>query len=393
MIKKILLVFFILLLLLVIGMGIKNPSAALAVWQLFTNASHFQSDLPSDEVLPHLKAARGFTVELYAEGLDRPRMMRLTPAGDLIVSDIGSDSILLLIDSNNDGRIDSRKTLLADRHNPHGLVLHDGWLYFAEPDRISRVQFDDVNLAVTGVIEILIDNLPYEGFHPLKTLAIADDQHLIFNVGSPCNNCLPDDERYSTIMRVELDGSNPTIVATGLRNSVGFDWAPWSGQLFATENGRDMLGDNFPPDELNLIDEGGFYGWPYYHGDNQPDPAMGHDRPDLLAVARPPAFQFRPHNAPLGLHFLRITNALPAIYQRSAIVALHGSWNRSSLDGYKVTSLHWAEDGNIHSRDFLSGFLVDQTVLGRPVGVIQDSQGSVYISDDLGGRIYRVRPK
>ena len=173
--------------------------------------------------------------------------MHLTPAGDLIVSDIGSDSILLLIDRNNDGRIDGRKILLADRHNPHGLVLHDGWLYFAEPDRISRVQFDDVNLAVTGVIEILIDNLPYEGFHPLKTIAISDDQHLIFNVGSPCNNCLPDDERYSTIMRVELDGSNPTIVATGLRNSVGFDWAPWSGQLFATENGRDMLGDNFPP--------------------------------------------------------------------------------------------------------------------------------------------------
>ena len=120
---------------------------------------------------------------------------------------------------------------------------------------------------------------------------------------------------------------------------------------------------------------------------------MGYDRPDLLAVARPPAFQFRPHNAPLGLHFLRITNPLPAIYQRSAIVALHGSWNRSSLDGYKVTSLHWDEDGNIHSRDFLSGFLIDQTVLGRPVGVIQDSQGSVYISDDLGGRIYRMRSR
>ena len=115
------------------------------------------------------------------------------------------------------------------------------------------------------------------------------------------------------MMRVELDGSNPTIVATGLRNSVGFDWAPWSGQLFATENGRDMLGDNFPPDELNLIDEGGFFGWPYYHGDNQPDPAMGHDRPDLVSVARPPVFQFRPHNAPLGLHFLRITDTLPDI--------------------------------------------------------------------------------
>ena len=120
---------------------------------------------------------------------------------------------------------------------------------------------------------------------------------------------------------------------------------------------------------------------------------MWQDRPDLLAITRPPAFQFRPHNAPLGLHFLHATDPLPAIYQRSAIVALHGSWNRSSLDGYKVTSLHWAEDGNTHSRNFLSGFLVDQTVLGRPVGVIQDSQGSVYISDDLGGRIYRMRPK
>tara|TARA_B100000767_G_scaffold250792_1_gene253314 strand:- start:1176 stop:2357 length:1182 start_codon:yes stop_codon:yes gene_type:complete len=392
MIKKIFLILLVLFSALVSVVAIKNPSAGTAAWQLLTNASHFKKDVPSDEVLGQLKTARGFVVNVYAEGLDRPRMMHITEAGDVIVSDIGSDSIVLLSDMDNDGQADSRTTLLDERNNPHGVVLHDGWLYFAEPDRISRVRFDSDSRQLIGDVETLIDELPFEGFHPLKTLAISAAEQLYFNVGSPCNNCLPDDERYSTLMRIELDGSGPTIVASGLRNSVGFDWTPWSKELFATENSRDMLGDNFPPDELNHIVDGGFYGWPYYHGDNQPDPAMGQDRVDLLAVTRPPSFQFRPHNAPLGIHFLRKIKSLPSIYQRSAVVALHGSWNRSDLDGYKVISLHWDDDGSIQSRDFLSGFLLDQKVLGRPAGVIQDAQGSVYISDDLAGRIYRVRP-
>jgi len=181
------------------------------------------------------------------------------------------------------------------------------------------------------------------------------------------------------------------IYARGLRNSVGFDWAPWSGELYATDNGRDMLGDDFPPDELNRIVKNGFYGWPYYHGDNVPDPEYGMQGLDLLASALRPAFKFRPHNAPLGIHFIRGVDYFPAGYAKSALVALHGSWNRSELDGYKVISLHWLADGSIQARDFITGFLSEKGIMGRPVSIAEDKAGQLYLTDDLGGRIYRIR--
>lgn len=191
------------------------------------------------------------------------------------------------------------------------------------------------------------------------------------------------------MMRYELDGTGGEIIATGLRNSVGFDWAPWNGALYATDNGRDLLGDDTPPCELNHIAPGQFYGWPYFYGDNIPDSDMG---PDPLARERrptAPAHGFRAHNAPLGITFLRAGN-LPPTYQQSALVALHGSWNRSSPDGYRVVSLHWTESG-IEERDFLSGFLRDGSISGRPVDVAEGPDGAIYVSDDYAGAIYRVR--
>ena len=206
--------------------------------------------------------------------------------------------------------------------------------------------------------------------------------------GSTCNICEEPDERRATMMRFAADGSDGRIIATGLRNSVGFDWAPWDGALYATDNGRDLLGDDFPPCELNEIVEGGYYGWPYFNGANLPDPDMG---PDPLAGSREPlapAHGFRAHNAPLGMGFVQGAD-WPAEYQRSALVALHGSWNRSEPDGYKVVSLHWGE-GGIEERDFLSGFNQDGDISGRPVDVLQGPDGAFYISDDYAGAIYRV---
>jgi mono/diheme cytochrome c family protein len=191
------------------------------------------------------------------------------------------------------------------------------------------------------------------------------------------------------MMRFELDGSQPLIIATGLRNSVGFDWAPWDEALYATDNGRDMLGDDFPPCELNRVATDQFYGWPFFNGDNVPDPDMG---PDPLAAEREaiaPAHNFRPHNAPLGMTFLNSAGLTPD-YERSALAALHGSWNRSVPDGYKVVSLHWTDDG-IEERDFLTGFLYEGDISGRPVDVAQAADGAIYISDDYAGAIYRVR--
>jgi glucose/arabinose dehydrogenase len=178
--------------------------------------------------------------------------------------------------------------------------------------------------------------------------------------------------------------------ATGLRNSAGFDWSPDTGVLYATDNGRDLLGDDFPPCELNEIIEGGFYGWPFANGAKRPDPDFGSGRSDEIAASIAPVHEFRAHNAPLGITFLRSENHPPA-YRNAAIVALHGSWNRTVKDGYKVVSLHFAADGTITEREFVGGFMRDGEVLGRPSEVAEGPDGAIYISDDYGAAVYRIR--
>jgi len=235
-----------------------------------------------------------------------------------------------------------------------------------------------------------VEGFTDDGNHWSKTLAFGPDGLLYLTQGSTCNICVEEDERRATMMRFQPDGSGGTIIATGLRNSVGFDWAPWNGELYATDNGRDLLGDDFPPCELNLIEEDRFYGWPYFNGANIPDPDMGDDP---LAGQREPtamAHGFRAHNAPLGIAFIDDTG-WPAGYERTALVALHGSWNRSVPDGYKVVSLHWTDQG-IEQRDFLTGFNQDGRISGRPVDIAQGPDGAIYISDDYASAIYRVSP-
>ena len=192
------------------------------------------------------------------------------------------------------------------------------------------------------------------------------------------------------MLRLRPDGSEVSIHARGLRNSVGFDWAPWNGELYATDNGRDLLGDDFPPCELNRIVAGGFYGWPFFNGFNELDPDFGAGHENLRATAIPPVHGFRPHNAPLGIGFLR-NPRLPSEYRQAALVALHGSWNRSTPDGYKVVLLQWDATGAIRESDFLSGFEHNGSISGRPVDVTEAPDGSIYISDDYANAIYRVR--
>jgi len=338
-------------------------------------------------VLQRYHVPDGFTLELYASDLPRARFMRFTPAGDLLVSrpHVG-DIVLLRRDADGDGKPDARETLLKDLERPLGMDISGDWLYVAESNHVGRVLFDSSTGKLGGAYQPLIENLTDNGNHWTKTLRIGPDQKLYLSQGSTCNICVEEDERRATMMRFNLDGSQGEIIATGLRNSVGFDWAPWSDELFATDNGRDMLGDDFPPCELNRVEAGHFYGWPYFNGDNVPDPNMGADPKAGERTPTAPAHNFRAHNAPLGITFLNADN-LPEEYQRSALVALHGSWNRSSPDGYKVVSLHWTDQG-ITERDFLTGF---GDISGRPVYVIQGPDGAIYISDDYAGAIYRVR--
>jgi hypothetical protein len=191
------------------------------------------------------------------------------------------------------------------------------------------------------------------------------------------------------MLRFRTDGSEGEVYATGLRNSVGFDWQPGTGDLYATDNGRDLLGDDFPPCELNRVERGGFYGWPIANDNRVADPDLGAGNEERVEHSIPPAHPFRAHNAPLGIVFLRHPSH-GSTWRGAALVALHGSWNRTVKDGYKVVSLHWGKDGSIEERDFAVGFEVEGDVIGRPVDVAEASDGTIYISDDYAGAIYRV---
>ncbi|RLQ22735.1 oxidoreductase [Seongchinamella sediminis] len=329
----------------------------------------------------------GFALQVYADDVPKARFMRFAPNGDLVVTRSHAGEVVRLRpDSNGDGRHDGKIVVLQGLDRPHGLDFSDGWLYIAEREQVGRIRFD--HDGPRGEYQPIITGLTGNGNHWSKTIGFGPDGRLYLAQGSTCNVCVEDDERRATIMRFTADGSDGEIYATGLRNSVGFDWAPWNQGLYATDNGRDMLGDHFPVCELNRVEQGQFYGWPYFNDANVPDPDMGADPQAGSRQPVAPVHGFAPHNAPLGIRFVDSSD-WPGDYKRVALVALHGSWNRSTPDGYKVVSLHFGESG-IEERDFLSGFNRDGEIIGRPVDVVQGPDKAVYISDDYAGAIYRV---
>jgi glucose/arabinose dehydrogenase len=344
------------------------------------------------QVAAKLQVAEGFRLEVYSTEVPLARWPLATSTGDLIVSRTRGDQVVLLErDANGDGKPDAVRTLLEQVEHPHGLALHEGWLYVGELRGIGRIRFDEDTGQVSGPYEHIVSDFSSDGFHQTKTIGVGPDGWLYVSQGSSCNVCVEKDPRRATVMRMQPDGSQREIFATGLRNSVGLDWAPWDGALYATENGRDLLGDDLPPDELNRIEQDRFYGWPFVHGAGMLDPELAKGHESEAARAVPPVHGFRAHNAPLGLHFLRGQN-LPPGYARTALVALHGSWNRRQPDGYKVVALDWQPDGRIVERDFLTGFLGEGGIIGRPAGITQGADGAIFVTDDYAGVIYRIVP-
>ena len=344
-----------------------------------------------EETLSPLTASTGFKVAPYYTEISGPRGLATSPAG-LIVSSSSEGAVYRLIDSDHDGRAESHITLIDQLKRPTGLALHNNWLYIAEADAIGRIAYNPLNGATQGHYQRIIHDLPSGGNHWRRVIHFGPDGWLYLAIGSSCNVCIEEDPRRATLMRFQAEGSGAEIVASGLRNSAGFDWAPWNAQLYATDNGRDWLGDDEPPDELNHITPGSFYGWPYSNGFGKADPDYGNHPSKTQQPESQPAHGFRPHNAALGIVFNR-SSKLPADYQRSAFVALHGSWNRSTPEGYKVVSLHWNEDGAITERDLLTGFLTAKgRILGRPAELAQGEDGSLYISDDHADTLYRLYP-
>lgn len=363
---------------------VSSPAAMFNALFGFGTASPDQATMEQ-----RLSVPDGFSIGQYASGLKKVRMMEFSRTGDLVVSQPREGKVLLLQrDSNEDGRHDGSKVLLDKLTRPHGLEFYEDWLYIAESNAVGRVLFDHKTGELAGSYERIVTGLTDNGNHWSKSIRIRDG-YLYVSMGSTCNVCIEKDERRATIMRFDVDGQNGEIFASGLRNSVGMDFAPWDGSLYATDNGRDLLGDDYPVCELNKIERNTFYGWPFINGFGDLDPDLGEGRESLLDYAVPPAFGFRPHNAPLGMRFIRQAK-MPAGYDNSALVALHGSWNRSTPDGYKVVSLHWTPDGKIHSQDFMTGFESDGSIIGRPVDIAEGPDQCLYVSDDYSGTIYRV---
>jgi glucose/arabinose dehydrogenase len=336
-----------------------------------------------------IRAAEGYAVSLYAT-VPKARFLRVTPAGDLLVSVPREDRIVRLArDANGDGRPDAQEVLLAGLDRPHGLDLHEGWLYVGEGSAIARVRFDVASGRTSGAPERIVTGLPAGGNHWTRTVRVGPDGFLYLTLGSSCNVCVEQDERRAAMLRFRLDGSEAEVYARGLRNAVGFDWQPATDDLYATDNGRDLLGDDFPPCELNRVVRGGDYGWPVANGDRRLDPDLGAGNEARAAASLPPAHGFRAHTAPLGITFLR-SAAHPERLGGAALVALHGSWNRTRKDGYEVVALVWGEDGSIREEKFLWGFLENEDVIGRPVDVAEAPDGTLFVSDDYAGAVYRV---
>lgn len=330
----------------------------------------------------------GFSVGLYAGDVTNARFIEFSDAGDLIVAQPRRSTVTLLErDANGDGKADGRRVLLSGLDRPHSIDFFSGYLYVAEATAVGRVPFDVETGQKTGEYQQIITGLAANGNHWTKTIRFGPDGLLYLAAGSTCNVCEEEDPMRAAITRYRPDGSGGKLFATGLRNSVGFDWAPFDNKMYATDNGRDLLGDDYPPCELNRVEQGNFYGWPYVNGFGDLDPNLG-DRAKA-GNAIDPVHGFRPHNAPLGIRFINIP-AFPDSYADAALVALHGSWNRSTYDGYKVVSLHRDDDGGFTEKDFLSGFEKDGDILGRPVDVAAGPDDCAYISDDYGMAIYRV---
>lgn len=364
---------------------------------LIVNTPAFSADpLPQTELQRHVTLPPGFTINAYAEGLGNARMLLFTDAGDLLVSAPRQGKVWLVQRSADGGATAAAQRVLLDNlKQPHGLAYREGWLYVAEGDAVLRIRFDPAAGSVSGAPERIIRGLPTGGNHWTRTVHVGPDGKLYVTIGSTCNVCIEGDKRRAAMLRYNIDGSGEELYASGLRNAVDFDWQPGTGVLYATDNGRDLLGDDFPPCELNRVVQGGFYGWPFANGNRVPDPNYGAGHEAEIAESIPPAHGFGAHTAPLGITFYEPPGgtapaAFPAPYRGAAFVAQHGSWNRSKKSGYQVVALHFQPDGTIREEPFATGFMIDEEVTGRPVDVAVGPDGALYVSDDFTGSVYRI---
>ncbi len=356
--------------------------------EVVTEEEQVETDLP----LQNLNIPDGFKVEVFAEGIDGARSMAMGDNGTLFVGTRNEKTVYALQDLDGDFKAEKIIVLDSTLEVPNGLAFKDGALYVAEVGRLLRYPNVEQELSNPSEPEVIYDDYPTEFHHGWKYIAFGPDGKLYVPVGAPCNICerSEEDERYATITRMDPDGSNREIYAKGVRNTVGFTWHPDTDELWFTDNGRDMLGDDIPPCELNRVSEAGqHFGYPYCHGETVKDPEFGDAFPCSDFIA--PVQAMGAHVAPLGIKFYT-GNMFPDAYKGHAFIAEHGSWNRSSKVGYKISLVKIEDNKAVSYETFIDGWLNDekQEAFGRPVDVLFLKDGSMLISDDFGDAIYRV---
>jgi len=343
--------------------------------------------------LEQIKLPPGFEIGVYAADVPGARSMTFGSEGTLFVGSQGAGTVYAVRDMDGDHVAESVTVVSESLDTPNGVAFKEGALYVAEISRILR--FDDIESSLGSPPEpvVLIDTLPEDVLHGWKYLAFGPDGKLYFNIGAPCNDCDAakdrSDERFAAIMRMNADGSGLEVYAHGVRNSVGFDWHPSRGDLYFSDNGRDMMGDDIPDCELNrATGEGQHFGFPYFHAGDVPDPthSAGKNPDDYVK----PIQKVGPHVAPLGLTFYTGT-AFPAEYKNRIFIAQHGSWNRSVKIGYRVMQVTLDAEGHAAKyEEFATGWLQRQEPWGRPVDVCVAPDGALLVSDDFAGVIYRI---
>ncbi|MCH8844697.1 MAG: PQQ-dependent sugar dehydrogenase [SAR324 cluster bacterium] len=342
----------------------------------------------ADDFAERIELPPGFAIAKFAHVPNARSLVVLPSSRVIVVGSRTQGTVSAIIDRDGDFAVDDVVVLERYLNSPNGVAYHEGYLYVAEQHQIRRAQFDEKNPISKLQWEVIHDGMTDNRHHGSRDLAFSPGGRLFVALGSPCNVCRPTAPNDS-ILSMNPDGSDVIVHASGIRNSVGMAFNPVTGELYFTDNGVDMMGDDSPPDELNHAPRAGLhFGFPWYGG--------GRDRTNIGKISEPPravtfpVVEFQAHTASLGLHFYR-GSMFPAAYRNDLFVAQHGSWNRSTPTGYRITRVRFDDRGLPAGKEiFAQGWLQNRTVIGRPVDVAELSDGSLLVSDDATGWIYRI---
>lgn len=347
------------------------------------------------EMVKLLKVPAGWQVTLAASGLGKPRMLYTSPAGNTYVTRRDGGDVLLLEDKNKDGKFDNLITVVSEFKGVHGITMKDNWMYLCNSNEVRRYPVKPDGTLNVYAKETLIKDLPDGGQHPNRTMDFGPDGLLYISVGSLCNDCKESDKETAVILQVDPKNWSRKIYASGLRNTIGFDWNPQTKELWGVDNGGDAKGSEWPPEEVNQIKQGADYGFPYAYGKREVDKSRedpaGNTKEEVVKGTEPSVLELTAHMAPIAFTFFRGAANIPTEWAEDGLVAWHGSWNAETPVGFKVQRIHFENGRAIKAEDFLSGFLQGNARFGRPAGITVAKNGTVYISDDASGNIYAVK--